>query len=229
MVECITVFDNVFIPWDLVFMCGEWEFTHNFISYFSPLGRITKAACISGRTDMIAGAAALIAEYNGVSKAGHIRNKLTDMAINSQMGWGCLLGAISEHRMHPCGLTYPDIAIANAGLYNSRLKFVELLGMLMEMAGGLVTTMPSVEDYLNEKTKPLIDKYLKAKHGVSTEDRLKLLYFIQELTASRFSGYFLSSAICAVGTPETNRVEVFRNYDLLKQINNVKAICNIKG
>jgi len=228
MVECITVFDNVFIPWDLVFMCGEWEFTKNFITYFSSMARCTKAACLSGRTDMIAGAAALIAEYNGVSKAGHIRHKLTDMAINSNVGWGCILGAISEHHVHPSGLVYPDISIGNAGLYNSRLKFVELLGMLMEIAGGLVTTMPSVEDYRNEKTKPVIDKYLKAKKGISTEDRLKLLYFIQELTASRFGGYFLSSAICAVGTPETNRVEVFRNYDLLKQINNVKAICHIK-
>ena len=99
--------------------------------------------------------------------------------------------------------------------------------MLMEMAGGVVTTMPTVADYRNEKTRPLIDKYFKTRGNVSTEDRLKLLYFIQELTASRFGGYFLSSAICAAGTPETNRVEVMRNYDLLTQINNVKAICNI--
>lgn len=228
MVECLTVFDNVFIPWEDVFMCGEWEFTENFITYFSSYGRPVKATCISARTDMIAGAAALIAEYNGVSKASHIRHKLNEMALCSEIGWGCVMGSINECHVHPSGMVYPDISISNAGLYHIRLKFVEFLGMLMEMAGGVVTTMPTVADYRNEKTRPLIDKYFKAKGNVSTEDRLKLLYFIQELTASRFGGYFLSSAICAVGTPETNRLEVLRHYDLLTQIGNVKAICNIK-
>ena len=52
-------------------------------------------------------------------------------------------------------------------------------------------------------------------------------HFIQDLTASRFGGYLVASAICAGGTPETNRVEVQRNYDLLEKINNIKAMCNI--
>jgi 4-hydroxybutyryl-CoA dehydratase/vinylacetyl-CoA-Delta-isomerase len=89
--------------------------------------------------------------------------------------------------------------------------------------------MPLEADYLNPETRPLIEKYFKGKASVPTEDRLKLLYFIQELTASRFGGYFLSSAICAVGTPETNRLEVMRNYDLKLQIDNVKDICGINS
>jgi hypothetical protein len=38
----------------------------------------------------------------------------------------------------------------------------------------------------------------------------------------------MASAICAGGTPETNRVEVNRSYDLQEKINNVKELCNIK-
>ncbi|MCX5852525.1 MAG: hypothetical protein NT072_10820 [Deltaproteobacteria bacterium] len=227
MVECLTVFDHVFVPWENVFMAGEWDFTDRFIHYFSSFGRPVKATCISARTDMIAGAAALISDYNGVSRASHIRHKINDMAIASEIGWGCVLGAVANSVMHPSGMTIPDISISNAGLHYTRLRFVEFLGMLMEIAGGVVTTMPVEADFRNEETRPLIEKYFKAKADVSTEDRLKLLYFIQELTASRFGGYFLSSAICAVGTPETNRLEVLRNYDLMTQINNVKDICNI--
>jgi len=227
MVECLTVFDHVFVPWENVFMAGEWDFTDRFIHYFSSFGRPVKATCISARTDMIAGAAALISDYHGVSRASHIRHKINDMAIASEIGWGCVLGAVANSVMHPSGMAIPDISISNAGLHHTRLRFVEFLGMLMEIAGGVVTTMPVEADFRNEETRPLIEKYFKAKADVSTEDRLKLLYFIQELTASRFGGYFLSSAICAVGTPETNRLEVLRNYDLMTQINNVKDICNI--
>lgn len=227
MVECLTVFDNVLVPWENVFMAGEWEFTDRFIHYFSSYGRPVKATCISARTDMIAGTAALIADYNGVAKASHIRSKLNDMMIASNIGWGCVLGAVANSVDHPSGIPIPDISISNAGLYHIRLRFVEFLGMLMEIAGGAVTTMPDEAEFTNEATRYLIEKYFKGKSDVPAEDRLKLLYFIQELTASRFGGYFLSSAICAVGTPETNRLEVLRHYDLLQQIENVKAICRI--
>jgi len=227
-VECLTVFDHVFVPWERVFMCGEWEFTENLIGYFSPYVRICKGTCTSARTDILAGAAALIADYNGVAKASHIRSKITDMMISSEIGWGCALASVAKSTMHPSGIPIPDTSLSNAGLYHSRLRFIEFLGTLQEIAGGIVTTMPGEAEYKNEETKGYIEKYLKGRNDIATADRMKLLYFIQDLTASRFSGYLMGSAICAGGTPETNRVEVSRNYNLLEKINNVKALCNIK-
>jgi 4-hydroxybutyryl-CoA dehydratase/vinylacetyl-CoA-Delta-isomerase len=228
-VECLTVFDNVFIPRENVFMCGEWDFTERLISYFSPYVRLCKGTCTSARTDIVAGAAALIADYNGVGRAGHIRTKLTDMMIASEIGWGCALGSVANSVQHPSGIPIPDVSISNAGLYNSRLRFVEFLGMLQEIAGGVVTTMPSETEFLNEATRAYVEKYFRGRKDVPTEDRLKLLYLIQDMTASRFGGYLVASAICAGGTPETNRVEVQRSYNLLEKINNVKALCRIKG
>jgi 4-hydroxybutyryl-CoA dehydratase/vinylacetyl-CoA-Delta-isomerase len=227
-VECLTIFDHVFIPWERVFMCGEWEFTKNLIGYFSPYVRICKGTCTSARTDILVGAAALISYFNGTDRASHIRSKLTDMMIASEIGWGCALASVSKSTMHPSGIPIPDSSISNAGLYNSRLRFIEFLGTLQEIAGGIVTTMPAETEYLNQESKPYIEKYLKGRNDIPTEDRMRLLYFIQDLTASRFSGYLMASAICAGGTPETNRVEVFRNYNLLDKINNIKALCNIK-
>lgn len=226
-VECMTIFDHVFIPWDRVFMCGEWEFTKNLIRYFSSYVRTFKGACISARTDILAGAAALIADYNGTSQASHIKSKITEMMISSEIGFGCALASVAESTMHPSGIPIPDISISNAGLYHSRLKFIEFLGTLQEIAGGIVTTMPGEAEYKNEDIKNYIEKYLKGRDDIPTIDRMKLLYFIQDLTASRFSGYLIGSAICAGGTPETNRIEVSRNYNLLEKVNNVKALCGI--
>jgi aromatic ring hydroxylase len=227
-VECLTVFDHVFIPWERVFMCGEWEFTENLIRYFSPYVRICKGTCTSARTDILAGTAALIADYNGTAKASHIKSKITDMIMSSEIGWGCALASAAKSTMHPSGIPIPDISFSNAGLYHSRLRFIEFLGTLQEIAGGIVTTMPGESEYNNEDIKSYIEKYLRGRNDVSTADRMKLLYFIQDITASRFSGYLMGSAICAGGTPETNRVEVTRNYNLFEKINNVKALCNIK-
>jgi len=226
-VECLSVFEDVFIPWDHVFMCGEWDFTEKHIQYFSPYVRLAKGTCVSARTDILIGAAALIAEYNGVAKAGHIRSKLNEMMIAGEIGWSCALASIAQAKMHPSGLPIPDISSSNAGLYHNRLKFIEFMGWLLEMAGGVVTTMPIATDYLNPQTRGYMDKYLKAKADVPTEHRYRLLNLIQEITASRFTGYLMSSVLCAGGTPETNRVEVFRNYDLKEKIDRIKNICGI--
>jgi len=226
-VECLTVFDHVFVPWERVFMCGEWEFTPNLIRYFSPYVRTCKGTCTSARTDILIGAAALISQYNGTARASHIRSKLTDMMIASEIGWGCALASVAKSVMHPSGIPIPDTSVANAGLYHGRLRFVEFLGALQEIAGGIVTTMPAETECLNEASRAYIDKYLKGVDDVPTEDRLKLLYFIQDLTASRFGGYLTASAVCAGGTPETNRIEVFRNYDLPQKIRNVKELCRL--
>jgi aromatic ring hydroxylase len=184
-VECLTVFDHVFVPWERVFMCGEWEFTENLIRYFSPYVRICKGTCTSARTDILAGAAALIADYNGTAKASHIKSKITDMIMSSEIGWACALASVARSTMHPSGIPIPDISFSNAGLHHSRLRFIEFLGTLQEIAGGIVTTMPGEAEYNNEDIKNYIEKYLKGRNDIATADRMKLLYFIQDLTAAR--------------------------------------------
>ncbi len=225
--ESISVLDDVFVPWENVFMCGEWEFSELLLAYFSPYVRLVKGTCTSARMDILAGAAALAARFNGIRDAGHIRHKITDMMITSETGYGCALGAVSKSVMHPSGIPIPDVSIANAGLHATRTRFAEFLGTLQEIAGGIVTTMPTEQEYGNPEIRPLIDKFLKAAADVPTEHRMRLMYLIQELTASRWSGYLLSSVLCAGGTPETNRLEVARNYDLLGKMNNVCGICDI--
>ena len=99
---------------------------------------------------------------------------------------------------------------------------------MMEIAGGVVTTMPIAADYLNEETRGFMDKFLKGNKDVPTEHRYRLLNLIQEITASRFTGYLMSSVVCAGGTPETNRLEIFRNYDLPEKMERIKRICGIR-
>ncbi len=225
--ESLTVFDDVFVPWESVFMCGEWKYTESVISLFSPYVRFAKGTCTSARIDILAGTAALAAQANGAANAGHIRSKITDMATASQIGYGCAIAAVQKSVMHPSGIPVPDISIANAGLYHTRTHFAQFIGTLQEIAGGIVTTMPTEQEYMNPEIRPIIDKYLQASSAVSTEDRMRILYLVQELTASRWSGYLLGSALCAGGTPETNRMEVARHYDLANKMKNVKEICGI--
>jgi 4-hydroxybutyryl-CoA dehydratase/vinylacetyl-CoA-Delta-isomerase len=74
-----------------------------------------------------------------------------------------------------------------------------------------------------------VQKYLQGKTGVPSENRYRVVQLIQDMTASRLTGYLMSSAICAGGTPETNRVEVFRNYELNEKKEAAKVLAKIKA
>ena len=227
-VESLSVFDNVFIPWENVFMCGEWEFTPQFINYFSSYVRMAKGACVAARTEMLAGITALVAEYNGIEKASHVRDKITNMIIDAQIGWGCAVAACKLGYVHPSGIAFPDVLTGNAGLYHTRLKFVHHLATMQEIAGGIVTTMPVEKDFTHPDIGPMVRKYMQGKAGTDPEERYRVLQPVQDMTASRLTGYLISSAICAGGTPETNKVEVFRSYDLVEKKEHAKVLAGIK-
>ncbi len=227
--EHFTIFDDVFVPWESVFMCGEWEFTDNLMQYFSAFVRLVKGACCAARTELFIGASALTARYNGIERASHVRSKLTDMMTSQLSGYGCALAAAVESKAHPSGIAIPDVAIAAAGLYNGRLNLEKYFGTLMELAGGVITTMPLEAEYKNPETRGYMDKYLKGRADLSTEDRFRVLNLAQDFCASMFTGYFMSSILCAGGTPETNRVDIFRNYNLEEKVKVAKALAKLDG
>ncbi|MFH2065334.1 MAG: 4-hydroxyphenylacetate 3-hydroxylase N-terminal domain-containing protein [Pseudomonadota bacterium] len=227
-VEALTIFDNVFVPEKNIFMCGEWEQAVNLSLYFASLHRQSKCACSAGHCDLFAGAAALAAEVNGLGmKTAHIRDKITEMIMNGETGYGCALGAaVSAHR-HPGGVWLPDPLIVNSGLNTIRSNIGKHLEYLHDIAGGLITTMPTEADWNNPVLRPYIDKALRGNARYTTEERLRALNLVQDLAASRTTGTILGFTINAAGSPATNQVVVRRLYDLQKQIAYAKRIASI--
>ena len=91
--ETMVVFDDVFVPWERVYMCGENEFSGSLVERFASYHRQNYGGCKTGVGDVLIGAAATIAEYNGVEEASHIREKITEMVhLNETMyAWSSLL------------------------------------------------------------------------------------------------------------------------------------------
>ena len=77
--EALVVFDDVFIPNEYVFMAGEYDFAGMLVERFAGFHRQSYGGCKVGVGDVVIGAAALAAEYNGADKASHIKDKLIEM------------------------------------------------------------------------------------------------------------------------------------------------------
>ncbi len=227
-VEAMTIFDNVFVPEENIFMCGEWDMALNLPLYFASLHRQSKCACSAGHTDLIIGTAALAAEVNGLSmKTSHIRNKIRDMMMSAETAYGCSLGAAVEGNGHPSGVFLPDALISNSGLNHIRSRIGVHLANLHDIAGGLIVTMPTEADWDNPELRKYIEVSLKGSSDFTTEERLRVMNLAQDLAASRLTGTILGFTINAAGSPVTNSIVVQRMYDLEKRMQLAKEIAGI--
>ena len=197
--------------------------------YFSSIHRQSKCACLAGHTDMLIGIVALTAQVNGLGmRVAHIRDKLTKMMMQAEVAYGCAVGAAEDGYQHPSGVWVPNALIANSGLNYIRGHVGDHLAILHDIAGGIIVTMPTELDYKNPATKEYMDTYLHGSNDFTTEERLRVLSLVQEVGASRFTGYFLGWAINAAGSPMTNEIVVRAGYDLEKRIKIAKGYAKIK-
>jgi 4-hydroxybutyryl-CoA dehydratase/vinylacetyl-CoA-Delta-isomerase len=183
--ESLIIFDDVFVPWDRVFMCGEWQYSQVLAYAFASYHRLFGTCKMTRTLETMTGAASLIAEYNGVQNAQHVRKKLSWMAYITEtvqmLGKQACLDPQSEFGMD---VLMPNRMAINASKWTYASNFHEMCQHMQDIGGGLTTTVPSFRDWKNPELKPFIDKYLAAKDGIPTEDRLRILRLIKDITGN---------------------------------------------
>jgi 4-hydroxybutyryl-CoA dehydratase/vinylacetyl-CoA-Delta-isomerase len=227
LVETLTIFENVFIPWERVFMCGEWQYAGRLVELFATYHRHTYAGAKAAMLDLLIGAAALAADYNGVADARHIQDKLTDLIQASALIYAAGAAAALESTTAGPGTALPDPVKANAGKNFSGVKFYDAVRVLHDIAGGLVVTMPGEDDYRSPITQPYLEKYLKGAKGVPTLDRIKLFKFIRDLTASDLGGMWMVESLHGGGSLEAEKIAMRTHYPLDQAKGLVRALARL--
>ena len=213
-VEAFAVFEDVFIPWERVFMCGEYEFVGPLIDVFSASHLMSKCGCRPASIDLSIGAVALIADYNGTDRGRHIREYLTEMIMNANLTYSCGLAAAVEGSKHDSGVYIPKNALGYTGKAFAAKQLGEDRYFMQEAAGGLVVTMASEKDYRSPETGKYLEKYYKGREGVPTEHRVRAFRLIEDLTASDYAGWYHGMAVSGGGTPGMLRAAISLDYDL---------------
>ena len=225
MMETLTVFDDVKVPWDRVFLNGEVDMAGPLAKTFVEFHRFTAVSYKLPLVDLFVGASHLMAEYNGIIRAGHIRDKLAKLISYAQICRGMTREAAREAK------TVDGIAVPNAELINiAKLYFAtnyhQALAWVQDIAGGLLVTGPSKEDLDDPKLRTLVDTYLDTP-GASAEDRLRLMNLLAELTATDFAGYQAVLAVHAEGSIEAEKMTIWRHHDVEPSVAYAKQLAGI--
>ncbi len=223
--EALIVLDDVFVPWDRVFMCGEFEFVGMLVERFASLHRQNYGGCKGGVSDVVVGACALAADYMGTSQASHVRDKLAEMThLAETIYCGSLACSAMGHKMK-AGNWEPDTLLANTTKYNVTKNIYEVARLAHDLAGGIIATMPFEDDLANPDVKKYVEKYLKGVEKVPTEDRIRLLRLIETMTG----GTALAESMHGAGSPQAQKVMYMRMGNLEQKKKLAKNLAKIKS
>ena len=212
--EAVIVLDNVFVPWDRVFMAGEYAFSGLLVGRFAGYHRQSYGGCKTGVGDVLIGAAQSLAQYQGTDKASHIKDKIVEMIHLNETMYACGIACSTEGKPTASGTYLIDLLLANVCKLNVTRFQYEIARLAQDIAGGLLVTLPSEKDLANPEVGPYLEKFLRGVERYTTEERCRMLRLLENLTLGPGAAAYLAESMHGAGSPQAQRIMLARLADL---------------
>lgn len=226
--EALMVFDNLFIPWEHVLMCGEYEFSGLLVERFAGYHRQSYGGCKVGVGDVLIGAAALAADYNGAAKASHVKDKLIEMTHLNETLYSCGIACSAEGHKTASGTYLIDLLLANVCKQNVTRFPYEIARLAEDIAGGMMVTMASEKDLKHPEIGKVLEKYLQGVKNVSAEDRCRVMRLVENLTLGTAAVGYRTESMHGAGSPQAQRIMIARQGNMEQKKKIAKKIAGIK-
>ena len=225
--EALVIFDDVFVPNERIFMNGETDFAGVLVERFAAYHRQSYGGCKVGVGDVLIGASALVAEYNGLPKASHIKDKLIEMTHLNETLYSCGIACSCQGEKTKAGNYIVDLLLANVCKQNVTRYPYEIARLAEDIAGGIMVTMPSQQDFKSPEIGKYVEKYLRGATLVPTEKRMRILRLIENLTLGTAAVGYRTESLHGAGSPQAQRIMISRQGDLPFKIKLAKNIAGI--
>jgi 4-hydroxybutyryl-CoA dehydratase/vinylacetyl-CoA-Delta-isomerase len=224
-VHPMIVFDDVFVPTERIFLAGEWEYAAEMPYMFSTYHRLSADTYKYAELELMIGAAGLMAEYNGLESVSHIRDKLAWLVMYAEGTEALGKAAVQNCELDAdSGYAYPNTIYSNVAKFFFANQYHEAEKHLQDIAGGLVSTLPSMAELDNPETSKYIKKYLGINEEITAEKRMRLFKYIQHL-CSYHSG---NVTVHAEGSLAAQRLTLYRMADWDRYKAFAKRACGIE-
>jgi 4-hydroxybutyryl-CoA dehydratase/vinylacetyl-CoA-Delta-isomerase len=226
--EAVVVFDDVFVPWERVFMAGEVAFGGLLVERFAGYHRQSYGGCKVGVGDVLIGAAQALARYQGTDRASHIRDKIVEMIHLNETIYACGIACSAEGKPTASGTYLIDLLLANVCKLNVTRFPYEMARLAQDIAGGLLVTLPSEQDLSSPEVGPYLDKYLRSVERYATDERCRMLRLVENLTLGPGAAAYLTESMHGAGSPQAQRIMLARLADLEEKIQAAQRLAGIE-
>jgi 4-hydroxybutyryl-CoA dehydratase/vinylacetyl-CoA-Delta-isomerase len=221
--ESTIIFDEVFVPTERVFMAGEGEFAGALVDRFAAWHRANYGSCKAGNADVLLGATALLSETNGTIGNAIVKDKLTEMVHLVETNFGGAIGCAALATQLPAGNWLVDPLLANTVKQNVTRFVYQIARLAHDIGGGILSTLPADADFQSGEIGGLLRKYFAGKQGFDTDDKRKLIRYIEGMT----SVSTLVEALHGAGSPQAQRIVMLRQANLPEKANLARKLLGI--
>ncbi len=212
--EGFVIFDDVFVPWERVFLAGESRLASKLaqsLGLWERTGGVIEAV---RQSKLFVGLAQLVSEMQGKDTDPVVQSTIAELICYAQTLEMSLDYACRNYQTTATGMVHPNVLAINTAKYFYASKFHEMVRNLHDLGGGLILTLPSEADLRNPESGPYMRKYLHTRDSVDVENRMRIYNLIRDLTADAYGGWNLVVALQAGGGLTAQRQMMRWTYDV---------------
>ncbi len=212
--EGFVVFDDVFVPWDRVFLAGEVQLAGTLarsLGLWERTGGVVEAVRMS---ELLVGLAQLVTEMQGKDQDPVAQNSIAELITYAEMLRMSLDYSCRHFEKTASGMVFPNTLGINAAKYYYAANYHQTVRYLHDLGGGLTMTLPVEADLRNPESGHYMRKYLHTKKGVDIEARMRVYNMIRDLTADAYGGWQFVVALQAGGGLPAQRTMMNRTYNM---------------
>jgi len=216
----VAMFDQVFVPWERVFLAGEWRHSGELTHQYATHHRHTCIGARAGFGDLLIGAGALMTEANGLDfdHTGHLREAMVELIQITEGFFACGVAASVYGVADPAGVMMPEPVFANIGKLLLATQIYDMHRLAHTVSGGLIVTLPGPDEDHNPATAGRLSELLAGRSDILYEKRIEVARFIEDLTASYQAGWYSVISLHGGGSPEAMKREIWRQYPVADQV-----------
>jgi 4-hydroxybutyryl-CoA dehydratase/vinylacetyl-CoA-Delta-isomerase len=222
----VCLFDRVEVPWERVFLAGEWAEVSPMLTHYTSQHRHSCIGARAGFGDLLIGAGALMTEANGLDLDRHhgLRDSMVELIKIVEGFFACGVAASVYGQTGPAGTIAPEPVFANIGKLLLATQIYDMHRLAHEVSGGLIVALPGPDEDHNPSTAGRLSEVLTARSDIPYEKRVEVARFVEDLTASYQAGWYSVISLHGGGSPAAMKTEIFRNYPLGSKVDLVERL-----
>ena len=212
--DSVVFFDDVFVPWERVFLLGNVELCNGYAAGTNSdahTGHQVLTRCVA-KAEFMLGLADLMVDTLGSGTIPHVQEQVAELIVQRDMLKACLRASEADAATNRWGLMSPALPPLRAGrtlfgrnIYPRMVEIVQMLGTSSLMA------LPAEADFDTPLAAEL-DQYL-ATDTATARERARLFHLAWDASCSAFSGRQVLYERMFGGNPVRNSLALYSNYD----------------
>ena len=223
----VVMFDRVLVPWERVFLAGEWEHAGELTLDYATHHRHSCIGARAGFGDLLIGAGALMCEANGLDPGDtpSLREPMIELIKIVEGFFACGVAAsVYGSAVAGSGIFMPEPVFANIGKLLLGTQIYDMHRLAHEVSGGLVVALPGPDEDHNPATAARLSEVLRANPAVPYDKRIEVARFVEDLTASYQAGWTSVISLHGGGSPAAMKREIWRHYPVGSKVDLVERL-----